>query len=103
VTELSVEVAGGDPAVITVVGEIDLLTATSLAAPLRALIDGRRTSRIEVDLGQVPFMDSTGIQVLVAARSDAKAAGIGFRVRAASDAVKRVLGLTGLLESLGLT
>ncbi len=100
-TELSVEVTSGDPAVVTVVGEIDLLTAPSLAAPLRALIDGRRTLRIDVDLGQVPFIDSTGIQVLAAARSDAKAAGIIFRVRAASDAVKRVLGLTGLLESLG--
>lgn len=102
-TELSVEVTSGDPAVVTVVGEIDLLTASSLAAPLRALIDGRRASRIEVDLGQVPFMDSTGIQVLAAARSDANAAGIVFGVRTASDAVKRVLGLTGLLESLGLT
>jgi stage II sporulation protein AA (anti-sigma F factor antagonist) len=103
VTELSVEVTSGDPAVITVVGEIDLLTAPSLVAPLRALIDGRRASHIEVDLGQVPFMDSTGIQVLAAARSDAQAAGIGFRVRAASDPVKRVLNLTGLLESLGPT
>lgn len=101
-TELSVEVTSGDPAVVTVVGEIDLLAAPSLAAPLRALIDGRRTSRIEVDLCGVPFMDSTGIQVLAAARTDATAAGVGFRVRAASDAVRRVLGLTGLLESLGL-
>jgi anti-anti-sigma factor len=103
VTELSVEVTSGDPAVVTVVGEIDLLTAPSLAAPLRALIDGRRTSRIEVDLGGVPFMDSTGIQVLAAARTDATAADIGFRVRAASEPVRRVLGLTGLMESLGLT
>jgi anti-anti-sigma factor len=102
VAELSVEVTSGDPAVVTVVGEIDLLTASSLAAPLRALIDGRRATRIEVDLGGVPFMDSTGIQVLAAARMDASAAGVGFRVRAASDAVRRVLGLTGLLESLGL-
>ena len=102
-TELSVEVTSGDPAVVTVVGEIDLLTAACLAAPLRALIDGRRTTGIEVDLEQVPFMDSTGIQVLAAARADAAAADIAFRVRTASDAVKRVLGMTGLLESLGLT
>ena len=97
------EVADGDPAVVTVVGEIDLLTAPSLAAPLRALIDGRRTPRIDVDLCGVPFMDSTGIQVLVAASADATAADISFRVRAASGPVKRVLGLTGVLESLGLS
>lgn len=101
-SELSVEVTSGDPAVVTVVGEIDLLTAPSLAGPLRALIDGRRPSMIEIDLGGVPFMDSTGIQVLAAARTDATAAGIGFRLRAASGAVRRVLGMTGLLESLGL-
>ena len=100
--ELSVEVANGDPAVVTVVGEIDLLTAPSLAAPLRALIDGRHAPRIDLDLGGVPFMDSTGIQVLLAASADAKAADIPFRVRAASGPVKRVLGLTGVLESLGL-
>jgi anti-sigma B factor antagonist len=103
VTELSVEVSGGDPAVVIVVGEVDLLTAPSLAAPLRALIDERRTSGIEVDLEHVPFMDSTGIQVLAAARADATAADLPFRVRAASDPVKRVLSLTGLLETLGLT
>jgi anti-sigma B factor antagonist len=102
VAELSVEVADGDPALVTVVGEIDLLTARSLAAPLRALIEGRRAARIDLDLGGVRFMDSTGIQVLVAACADARAADIPFRVRAASDPVKRVLGLTGVMETLGL-
>ena len=101
--ELSIAVAGGDPAVVTVIGEIDLLTAASLAAPLRTLIHERRAPGIDVDLDGVPFMDFTGIQVLVAACADARAADIPFRVRTASGPVKRVLGMTGVLETLGLS
>jgi anti-anti-sigma factor len=129
--ELSVAVADGDPAVVTVTGEVDLLTAPLLAAPLRALIqerraliqerralieerralieerraliEERRVPGIDVDLDGVPFIDSTGIQVLVAASDDAHAADIPFRIRAASGQVKRVLGLTGVLETLGLS
>ncbi len=101
--ELSVAVEGGDPAVVTVIGEVDLLTAPSLAAPLRMLIHERRAPGIDVDLDGVPFMDSTGIQVLIAASADARAADIPFRVRAASGPVMRVLGLTGVLETLGLS
>jgi anti-sigma B factor antagonist len=101
-TELSVTVAAGDPARVTVSGEVDLLTAPSLAAPLRRLIVETRPPGIEVDLDGVPFMDSTGIQVLVAARADAGKAGIPFRVSSASPPVMRVLRMTGLVDALGL-
>ncbi len=47
-------------------------------------------------------MDSTGIQVLVAANGDATAAGGGVTVVRASPQVLRVLRLTGLLDALGL-
>jgi anti-anti-sigma factor len=101
-SELAVTVTDGAPAVVTVAGEVDLLTAPSLAAPLRRLIVERKPAGIEVDLGGVPFMDSTGIQVLVAARADAQKAGIAFRVSAASPPVMRVLQMTGLADALGL-
>jgi anti-anti-sigma factor len=99
---LTVNVSGDDPVLVTVQGEIDLLTAADLARPLRELImQGPGT--IDVDLSEVPFMDSTGIQVLTATHADAQAAGIALRVIAVSAPVLRVLGLTGLLDTLGLT
>jgi anti-sigma B factor antagonist len=102
ISGLTVTVEDGDPAVVTVAGEVDLLTVPALAEPLRRLIVERGPPGIEVDLAAVPFMDSTGIQVLVAARADAQQAGIPFRVRSASSSVMRVLTLTGLLDALGL-
>ena len=99
---LAVEVSAGDPAVVTVVGEIDLLTAADFGRPLRELLQHRRPAVIDLDLTGVSFMDSTGIQVLVATYTDALAAGTALRVVAASDPVLRVLRLTGLLDALGV-
>jgi anti-sigma B factor antagonist len=102
-TGLTVTVTDGDPVLVTVAGELDLVTAAELAGPLRQLIVDRRPSAIDVDLVGLGFMDSTGIQVLVAAHADAAKAGIPLRVRAASAPVLRVLGMTGLLDALGLS
>jgi anti-anti-sigma factor len=100
---LEVEVASGDPALVVVRGEIDLLTAADLGRALREVIARRRPSAIHVDLSAVAFIDSTGIQVLVATRADARAAGIALRVVAASGPVLRVLRLAGVDAVLGIS
>jgi anti-anti-sigma factor len=99
---LMVAITEGDTVVVTVSGELDLLAAAKLARPLRELIVERHPASIDLDMSAVPFMDSTGIQVLVSALADARAAGIPLRVSDASQPVRRVLGMTGLLEALGL-
>ena len=99
---LTVAITEGEIALVTVSGELDLLAAAKLARPLRELIVDRRPAGIDLDMSAVPFMDSTGIQVLVSALADARAAGITLRVSDASQPVRRVLGMTGLLETLGL-
>jgi anti-anti-sigma factor len=99
---LTVAITEGEQALVTVSGELDLLAAAKLARPLRELIVERRPAIIDLDLSAVQFMDSTGIQVLVSALADARAAGIPLRVSDASPPVRRVLGMTGLLEALGL-
>jgi anti-sigma B factor antagonist len=86
---------------VAVAGELDVLSAPELAAALRDALIRYRPRRVEVDLGEVNFMDSTGIQVLVAANNDAAAAGGGVTVVRASPQVQRVLRLTGLLDALG--
>jgi anti-anti-sigma factor len=101
--ELEVEVSGGDSVLVAASGEIDLLTAAELGRVLRDLIAHRRPSAIGIDLSAVSFIDSTGIQVLVATKTDARAAGIALRVVAASAPALRVLRLAGVDETLGVS
>ncbi len=98
---LTVDVSGGDAALVVATGEIDLLTAAQLGRVLRDLIARERPSAIGIDLSAVSFIDSTGIQVLVATKTDARAAGIALRVVAVSPAALRVLRLAGVDELLG--
>ena len=99
--ELSIDVSGGAAALVAVTGEIDLLTAAELGRMLRDLIARRRPATIGIDLRRVGFIDSTGIQVLVATKTDARAAGIPLRVVAASQPALRVLRLAGVDGLLG--
>ena len=63
----------GDLATVTVSGEIDLETSADLGAVLAGL-DG--DGDVRLDLGEVSYIDSTGLRVLLTAR-DAAAAGGG--------------------------
>jgi stage II sporulation protein AA (anti-sigma F factor antagonist) len=80
--------------VVTVRGEIDHDVTDEFSDALQA---GRDTgTRIVVDLGDVTFMDSSGINVLVAAHQQTSGAGGWLRIAAAREAVLRVLRLVGL-------
>jgi anti-sigma B factor antagonist len=78
--------------IVTVRGEIDLVTAPLLRDALEGL-----GSRVTVDLRQVTFIDSTGLAVLIAK----KATDAGeFRIVADGPAVLRLFELTGLVDML---
>jgi anti-anti-sigma factor len=70
--EISVEerrTGGSSVAVVRVSGEVDLSNADQLADALRAeAVQG--ASGAVVDLSAVPFMDSSGLRVLLMAASD---------------------------------
>jgi len=85
---------------VTATGELDMTSAPELIKVLREAIHRYGPSRVDLDLSGVPFMDSTGIQVLVAANADIEG---GLRITGTSPAVHRLLQLTGLLEEFGLT
>jgi anti-sigma B factor antagonist len=55
----------GDVAVVVVDGEVDMVTAPAIQQELESLAPG---TCVVVDLCDVPFMDSTGLRVLLAAR-----------------------------------
>jgi anti-anti-sigma factor len=84
---------------VTASGELDMTSAPELINVLRAAIHRHGPSRVDLDLTGVTFMDSTGLQVLVAANTDI---GGGLRITGTSPTVHRLLHLTGVLEEFGL-
>ncbi|HEX5984317.1 MAG TPA: STAS domain-containing protein [Solirubrobacterales bacterium] len=77
-------------------GELDLSNVATVEAPLLdALGSGKE---VVVDLGQLEFIDSTGISLLVMAMK-IRESGLSF-VPCRSLEVRRVLNLTGLDERM---
>lgn len=80
-------------------GEVDLASAPALAGALTGVLDGG-ARRVVLDLGAVPFCDSSGLRVLVAAHRRLARAGGRLEVVGALPPVERVLRVTGLLGVL---
>lgn len=82
-------------ATVTVEGEVDVSCASDLTDALDAVLADAPAS-IDVDLAQVPYIDSTGIGVLVAAAHRAAEAGSELTVSRPQPNVLRVLTLLGV-------
>jgi len=81
--------------VVTVVGDLDVYTATTLQQHLGPLtaVDG---ASIVIDLTSVPFIDSTGLGILVGALKHVREVGGRLDVVATSPRVIKVFTITGL-------
>jgi len=89
--------AEGGACTLGLAGELDMANAATLEAELDRAAGGG-ASPITVDMRELEFIDSTGIATLVAAHRRLNERG-GERVRlvrSRSNAVRRVMDLTGL-------
>lgn len=87
-----------DPwAVLSVRGEVDLSTAPSLRSEISQLVDAGRT-RVVVDLEGVPFMDSSGLGVLVMGLKRARERDGDLALVRPQPQVRRLLSITRLDE-----
>ena len=78
---------------VLVTGEVDLDTAPAVRDEvLRHLHDG---TTVHLDLGDVTFMDSSGLHVLLATTRQAAEVGADLRLVSVSARVQRLLELTG--------
>jgi stage II sporulation protein AA (anti-sigma F factor antagonist) len=94
---LSVEIVSGlDRVLVQVRGELDCDTAPDLFAALASLAH----EYVELDLSQVPFMDSTGLNLLLSQRRASRRAGGDASLLSCSASVRRVLEVTGTLDHL---
>jgi anti-anti-sigma factor len=82
-------------------GELDIESGEHLASLLEiAGGDGRRA--VVVDLTEVGFMDSTGVNVLLGAHRLMEASGKRLAVRGASSTARRVFAITRVDEIIHL-
>jgi anti-sigma B factor antagonist len=98
---LSCDVAHeGAKTIVSVVGEVDLLSSPALRHCL--LMSCSPGTTVVVDMAGVTFMDSTGLGVLVGARSRAQAVGGELWLRQPTPQIARVLEITGLRRIFGV-
>lgn len=82
---------------VHVSGELDAVSAPVVLADLQEV--GRRSpSPVVVHLGEVTFIDSCGVQVLVDARHELGESASGLWLGSLSPAVQRLLEITKLID-----
>ena len=89
------EVAQRDGHVVVIVrGEIDMATADQFEGALQTAME--RGGRIEVDLRDTTFMDSTGLAVLVSAHRQLGRAREAIVLREPPRLIRRLLDVSGV-------
>ena len=89
------EGAEGTDVVVHLIGELDLSTAGRLRSALHCLYESGTTSLV-LDLGQLGFVDSTGLSEFVAALKHCRERGGDVVLRSPTPAATRVLNISGL-------
>lgn len=84
-----------DGSVVALAGDLDIVTSEDVKRRLAALLeDGNR--KITVDMGEVDFIDSSGLGALVAVHQLASSKGSHLVVRSVPSRVQNLLRLTRL-------
>jgi anti-anti-sigma factor len=82
---------------VTVAGELDAASAGELEAALAEPMTNGTV--VELDLGRVTFIDSSGLRALLVVQQAVSDAGGSLVLSATTPAVDRLLQLTGLSET----
>jgi anti-anti-sigma factor len=83
-------------------GEIDMATVETLRHTLTTVLRQEHPVHIDVNLAEVTFMDSSGINALMACRADATPNGCRVTISHPRPTVRRVLAVTGVGRLFGL-
>ena len=82
-------------ATVIVRGEIDLESSAALVDAFAGL---GQPEAVHLDLGDVEYMDSTGLRAVLAARAELESRGARLDVVRASSIVARLFEITGLAD-----
>lgn len=89
----------GEAATVRPRGELDLATIDHLRHALERLIEAR-TTWIVVDLGEVEFLDSTGLHVLLRIHARSQRDGWVLKIIPGPPAVQRIFDITCTTDRL---
>jgi anti-sigma B factor antagonist len=78
------------PTVYSPTGAIDLHVSPELRASLRTIIDEEKPKRLVVDLSKVPYIDSSGIAVLIGAMQSLEHEGGVFLLAGPQEGVRMI-------------
>src|SRR3954465_10558960 len=81
-------------------GELDLSSALTFDDELRRIEDDSSPSTLTLDLGDLKFMDSTGLRLILSAHARARRSGRRLTIEHVSEAMMRIFNLTGMTDRL---
>ncbi len=87
---------------VSVHGEVDVSCADELRTCIAHVME-HEAKGIRIDIADMPYIDSTGIGVLVGAAHTASEQGIAFEIAHPQRNVARVLELLGVTSELGIS
>lgn len=93
----SIRRTGDRTAVVAVVGDVDLHTASELRTRAQAVVD-QGAPHLVLDMEQVDFVDSTGLTTLIVLLQAAQAAGGSLRVARIPERLVRMVTITGVSQ-----
>src|SRR6476660_2252712 len=96
--DVDVESYGHGEVVVLVRGELDCATAARFRDTITGLLNRGGLRTIELHLGGLEFIDSTGVGTLVVARRICGQFGVHLKLSAVSAFAARVLGMTGVAD-----
>jgi anti-sigma B factor antagonist len=81
--------------VVVLEGRLDLLAAPQLKHQIQRLV-GEGWNKLVVDLGKVPFIDSSGLGALIGGLKAARVAGGDFRIARPAEQIRYILQVSSL-------
>jgi len=94
------QTSDGDRPVLLITGEIDVSTADQFRSAIEGVLADHH--RVEIDLREMTFMDSTGLAVLIGAHQSVGQIREAVRLRHAPSKVVRPLEITSVSELVDL-
>ncbi|HEX3621889.1 MAG TPA: STAS domain-containing protein [Acidimicrobiales bacterium] len=82
--------------IVAVRGEVDACTSGQLKQQLIDVMDGAGNLPVEADLGDMTFIDSSGLSVLVEMHLEARSRGTTFVLLGARPSAAKVFEIVGL-------
>ncbi|MER7495640.1 STAS domain-containing protein [Streptomyces pharetrae] len=95
--QLTVRYADDRTAVVSVAGDVDLHTASSLREQALTVV-AEGVPHLVLDLAEVDFVDSTGLSTLIRVLQATQAAGGSLRLADVPDRLIRMVTMTGISQ-----